>query len=149
LDAETGNYLLTEDSPCIDTGIAYFEYESEVLVDLSEGEYWGIAPDMGAHEYGLVNTDEVIIQNSKLNIQNYPNPFNPETNIVFDISTGSNVLLEIYNVKGQKVTTLVNGPFEAGSHKVTWNAKDQSSGIYLLRFNTTEKSETKKLILLK
>ena len=104
---------------------------------------------MGAHEYGLVNTDEVIIQNSKLNIQNYPNPFNPETNIVFDISTGSNVLLEIYNVKGQKVTTLVNGPFEAGSHKVTWNAKDQSSGIYLLRFNTTEKSETKKLILLK
>ena len=104
---------------------------------------------MGAYEYGLVNNDEVIIQNSKLNIQNYPNPFNPETNIVFELSFGSNVLIEIYNIKGQKVTTLVNSPFEAGSHKVTWNATDQSSGVYLLRFNTAETSETKKLILLK
>jgi len=149
VDAANGNYLLTEDSPCVDTGIAYFEYEGEVLVDLSADEYWGIAPDMGAYEYGLVNTDEVIIQNSKLNIQNYPNPFNPETNIVFDMSNDSNVLIEIYNIKGQKVTTLVNGTFKAGSHKVTWNARDQSSGIYLLRFNTAEKSEMKKLILLK
>jgi len=57
--------------------------------------------------------------------------------------------LEIYNIKGQKVTTLINDLFEAGSHKVTWNATDQSSGIYLLRFNTDGKSETKKLILLK
>jgi len=149
VDAEIGDYHLTEVSPCIDTGIAYFEYEGEVLVDLSEEEYWGIAPDMGAYEYGLVNTDEVIIQNSKLNIQNYPNPFNPETNIVFELSFGSNVLIEIYNIKGQKVTTLVNDPYKAGSHKVTWNAVGQSSGIYLMRFNTAETSETKKLILLK
>jgi len=148
-DAWLGDYYLSEDSPCIDTGIAYFEYEGDVLIDLSEDEYWGIAPDMGAFEYGLVNTDEVIIQNSKLNIQNYPNPFNPETNIVFELSIGSNVLIEIYNIKGQKVTTLVNEPFEAGSHKVTWNATDQSSGIYLLRFITAERSEMEKLILLK
>jgi len=46
-----GNYHLTEYSFCIDNGIAYFEYEGEVLVDLSEDEYWGIAPDMGAYEY--------------------------------------------------------------------------------------------------
>ena len=149
VDAEMGDYHLTEYSPCIDIGIAYFEFEGEVLVDLSEDEYFGIAPDMGAYEYGLVNTDEFIIQNSKLNIQNYPNPFNPETNIVFELSFGSNVLIEIYNIKGQKVTTLVNGPFEAGSHKITWNAVGQSSGVYLLRFNTTETSEMKKLILLK
>jgi len=97
-DAWLGDYYLSEDSPCIDAGIAYFEYEGEVLVDLSEDEYWGIAPDMGAFEYGLVNTDEFIIQNSKLNIQNYPNPFNPETNIVFELSFGSNVLIEIYNI---------------------------------------------------
>jgi len=50
VDAEMGNYHLIEDSPCIDTGIAYFEYEGEVLVDLSEDEYIGIAPDMGAYE---------------------------------------------------------------------------------------------------
>jgi len=155
VDALVGNYHLTEDSPCIDTGIAYFEYDGDVLVDLSEDEYWGIAPDMGAYEYGMVATDEFIIESTQTDknveskIRNYPNPFNPETNIVFDISFGSNVLIEIYNIKGQKVTTLVNGPFEAGSHKVTWNAVGQSSGIYLLRFNTAETSEMKKLILLK
>jgi hypothetical protein len=149
VNAEVGNYLLTVDSPCIDTGVSYFEYEGEILVDLSEDEYYGIAPDIGAFEYRIVNTDELKIENVELKINTYPNPFNPETNILFELSSGSNVLLEIYNVKGQKVTTLVNGPFEAGSHKVTWNATDQSSGIYLLRFNTAETSETKKLILLK
>jgi hypothetical protein len=143
------NYLLTQVSPCIDNGIAYLEYDDEVLIDLSDNEYWGNRPDMGAYEYGLVATDEFEIENVKCNISNYPNPFNPETNILFKLAAGSNVLLEIYNVKGQKVTTLVNEPFEAGSHKITWNATDQSSGIYLLRFNTTETSETKKLILLK
>jgi len=149
MDALVGNYHLTEDSPCIDTGTSYFEYEGEILVDLSEDEYYGIAPDMGAYEYGLVSAVECKIENVKCKIKNYPNPFNPETNIVFEMSAGSNVLMEIYNIKGQKVTTLINGPFEAGSHKVTWNATDQSSGIYLLRFNTAETSEMKKLILLK
>ncbi|MCF7913096.1 MAG: T9SS type A sorting domain-containing protein, partial [Candidatus Cloacimonetes bacterium] len=130
-------------------GTSYFEYEYEVLVDLSEDEYYGIAPDMGAYEYGFVSTDELKIENVKCKISNYPNPFNPETNIVFELPFGSNVLIEIYNIRGQKVTTLVNSPFKAGSHKVTWNAIGQSSGIYLLRFNTAETSETKKLILLK
>jgi len=149
VNAEMGNYLLTEDSPCIDAGIAFFEYEGEVLIDLSVVEYYGIAPDMGAYEYDSVEEDDHIIQNSKLKIQNFPNPFNPETNILFELSADSNVLLEIYNIKGQKVTTLVNDHFKAGSHTVIWNAAGQSSGIYLLRFITAEKSELKKLILLK
>jgi len=149
VDAELGDYHLTENSPCIDTGIAYFEYEGYVLVDLSEDEYWGIAPDMGAYEYGLVNTEEFKIENVKCKINAYPNPFNPETNIVFEMSADSNVLIEIYNIKGQKVTTLVNDHYKAGSHKITWNAVGQSSGVYLLRFNTAETSEMKKLILLK
>jgi hypothetical protein len=149
VDAEMGDYHLTEDSPCIDAGTNYFEYEGAVLVDLSEDEYYGAAPDMGAFEYGLVNTDELKIENVKCKIINYPNPFNPETNIVFELASGSNVLIEIYNIKGQKVTTLINETFETGSHKVIWNAVGQSSGIYLLRFITAETSEMKKLILLK
>jgi predicted outer membrane repeat protein len=149
VNGEMGDYHLTEDSPCVDAGVAFFEYEGEVLVDLSEDEYFGIAPDMGAYEYGIVNTSKLKIENVKLKINTFPNPFNPETNILFELSACSNVLLEIYNIKGQKVTTLINDTFEAGSHKVTWNAADQSSGIYLLRFITAEKREMKKLILLK
>ncbi|MCF7918423.1 MAG: T9SS type A sorting domain-containing protein [Candidatus Cloacimonetes bacterium] len=149
VDALVGDYHLTEGSPCIDAGTNYFEYEGIVLVDLSEDEYYGIAPDMGAYEYRNVNTEELKIENVKLKINTYPNPFNPETNISFELFEAGNVLLEIYNIKGQKVTTLVNEPYLAGSHKVTWNAFDQSSGIYLLRFNTADKSEMKKLMLLK
>jgi len=148
-DALMGDFHLTESSPCIDAGIGYFEYEGEILVDLSEDEYFGVAPDMGAFESPFTSIVTDKIEPIKECISIYPNPFNPETNILFELSAGSNVLLEIYNIKGQKVTTLVNEPFEAGSHKVTWNATDQSSGIYLLRFNTAEKSEMKKLILLK
>jgi predicted outer membrane repeat protein len=149
VDAEIGNYNLTEDSPCIDTGTSYFEYEGELLVDISEDEYYGAAPDMGAYESPFTSFHNDEIEPVKDCMTIYPNPFNPETNILFELSAGSNVLLEIYNIKGQKVTTLINEPFEAGSHKVIWNAENYSSGIYLLRFDSAERSEIKKLILLK
>jgi len=148
-DAEMGNYHLTEDSPCIDTGTSYFEYEGEVLVDLSLDEYLGFAPDMGAYEYGMVATDEFEIENVKCKINNYPNPFNPETNIVFELSFGSNVLIEIYNIKGQKVTTLVNNRYKSGRHQLTWNAENRSSGIYLMNMKANGVTRHKKLILLK
>ncbi|MCF7911341.1 MAG: right-handed parallel beta-helix repeat-containing protein [Candidatus Cloacimonetes bacterium] len=149
VDAELGNYNLTEDSPCIDAGTSYFEYGGEVLVDLSDDEYYGSAPDMGAYESPYTSNEVDDLEPMKDCLTIYPNPFNPETNILFELSVGSNALLEIYNIKGQKVITLVNEPFEAGSHQVTWNAENYGSGIYLLKFITAENSETKKLILLK
>jgi predicted outer membrane repeat protein len=149
VDALVGDYHLSEGSPCIDTGTSYFEYEGEVLVDLSEDEYYGSAPDMGAYEspFTAIHNDEIESVDEYVTI--YPNPFNPETSILFELFEAGNVLLEIYNIKGQKVTTLVNEPYSAGSHKITWNAADQSSGVYLLRFITAENNGTKKLILLK
>jgi predicted outer membrane repeat protein len=150
LEAEIRDYHLTVGSPCIDAGIAYYEYEGEVLVDISEDQYFCNAPDMGAYESPYIsfhNNNE--IEPVKDNVTIYPNPFNPETNILFELATGSNVLIEIFNIKGQKVTTLVNEHLNTGSHKVTWNAENYGSGIYLLRFNNTKKSEIKKLILLK
>ncbi len=149
VNAEMGHFWLAANSPCIDAGIAYYEYEGEVLIDLEENEYYGIAPDMGGYEYGLVVNEMDEIEPTKNGVTIYPNPFNPETNILFALSADSNVLLEIYNIKGQKVTNLVNGFYEAGSHQVTWKAENLGSGIYLLRFNTNEQSEMKKLILLK
>jgi len=53
-----------------------------------------------------------------------------------------------YNQKGQKITTLVNGYYEAGSYISKWNASAQSSGIYLLRYKADNIDETKKIILL-
>jgi len=73
--------------------------------------------------------------------QNYPNPFNANTEISFDLESSGNVSLEIYNIAGQKITTLVNGVHKAGSHNVTWN------GTSDLKVN--DNSQTKKMVLLK
>ena len=62
---------------------------------------------------------------------------------------GCDVKLEVFNVLGQKVATLVEGRFDAGEHRVTWDATEQSSGVYLYRLTAGEMVETKKMMLLK
>ncbi|MCF7919816.1 MAG: T9SS type A sorting domain-containing protein [Candidatus Cloacimonetes bacterium] len=79
----------------------------------------------------------------------FPNPFNPTININYALAEGENVLLEIYNLKGQKVKTLVDQDMEAGMHLVIWNAEKQSSGIYLLQFKSLSNRELRKIMLLK
>ncbi len=85
---------------------------------------------------------------------NYPNPFNPETNIAFSMKEAGAVTLEVYNVKGQLVRTLINDVKAAGNHTVVWNGKDNngrsvSSGIYYYKMNTGKYSSTKKMIMMK
>jgi len=85
---------------------------------------------------------------------NFPNPFNPSTKIQFDLAKSGKTKLEIYNVKGQLVKTLINGKVEAGSHSLDWNGKDNngnvaSSGVYFYRLTTKEKTLTNKMLMLK
>ena len=82
--------------------------------------------------------------------QNYPNPFNPKTIISYQIPVNSQVKLSIYNLLGQKLTTLVNKKQTPGKYKVEWDAGDFSTGIYLYRIETDKEfTQTKKLILLR
>ncbi|MCK4652932.1 MAG: T9SS type A sorting domain-containing protein, partial [Candidatus Cloacimonetes bacterium] len=87
--------------------------------------------------------------------QNYPNPFNPETTIKFTTkNTEKNTKLTIYNIKGQKVKTLLNEKLDAGTHQVVWNGKDENgksvtSGIYFYKLKAGNYISTKKMILLK
>ncbi len=86
--------------------------------------------------------------------QNYPNPFNPITNISFYLPKPSQVSLDIYNIKGQKVKNLVDNRLEAGRHTLVWNGKDNrnkrvASGIYLYKITSDRYSSTKKMILMK
>jgi hypothetical protein len=80
---------------------------------------------------------------------NYPNPFNPETNIIFELPKAERVVVEIYNLNGEKVATLVDGNFGAGTHELSWNAAAESSGLYFCRFQAGQHSQTLKLILVK
>jgi len=81
--------------------------------------------------------------------QNYPNPFNPSTMIEFQIPNSNFVNLEIYNLLGQKVVTLVHEKLGAGLHTAYWNAAGFASGVYLYRLQVGNYSETKKLILMR
>jgi len=88
-------------------------------------------------------------------ISNYPNPFNPETTIQFNLITDSDIQIEIFNIKGQKINSIVNEQFLKGKHAIIWNGDDDSgksvsSGIYYYRLNVNGKTEAvKKCLLLK
>jgi hypothetical protein len=81
--------------------------------------------------------------------QNSPNPFNPTTEIRFTLPSSMNVRLDVYNIVGQRVSTLVDGHFDAGDHYVTWDASGRASGIYFYRLTTSDFTVTRKMLLLK
>ena len=85
---------------------------------------------------------------------NYPNPFNPETTIRYSVKETVPVTIEIYNLKGQLVRTLVNEVKTAGNYSVIWNGRDShnqpvSSGVYFYKMNAGKYSSTKKMIMMK
>ena len=143
-DASNLDFHLTETSPCINAG-----------TDIGL-EYFGEAPDMGCYEWEEVGSgNEQIIENHR-EIKNYPNPFNPSTTISFSVTQNSDfVNLSIYNVKGQKIKSIIHNELNKGKHSVVWNGDDEnekpvSSGIYLYKLNVNGKTEAiKKCLLLK
>lgn len=81
--------------------------------------------------------------------QNYPNPFNPSTEIKYSIPVSGFVSLELYNILGQKVTTLINQQLTEGNYSVRFNASNLSSGIYFYTLRAGDFFKTMKMILLK
>jgi len=81
--------------------------------------------------------------------QNYPNPFNPTTNISYSLPNRTNVIIKVFNLVGQEITTLVNGVMDAGEHSVNFNAGNLSSGVYLYTFTANNKTSTRKMTLVK
>lgn len=82
--------------------------------------------------------------------QNYPNPFNPSTNIAYDLPQKADVRLEVFNIIGSKVATLVQKQKPAGSHTARFDASTLASGMYLYRLTANGNLiATKKMILIK
>lgn len=82
--------------------------------------------------------------------QNYPNPFNPTTNISFTLANSSNVTLEVFNMLGQKVATLLKGDkMTAGQHTQAFDASSLASGMYLYRLSTPSFVQSRKMMLIK
>jgi len=158
-------YQLTLESPCIDAGTpdttGLFIPPWDLLYNhrVWDGDNNGTAIiDMGCYEFGAEQYVEAEnIQYSVFNIQlsNYPNPFNPSTTITFNVPESGDVKLEIFNIKGQNVKTLIDCYSAPGKYEVIWNGNDSNnksvaSGIYFYKLNANGKTEAvKKCLLLK
>ncbi len=154
LQPAAGSYRLTPASPCIDAGVAYFEWNGEVVVDLAPEQYSGSAPDMGACEFTqeLTSVQDAVPLASLLLQQNHPNPFNPSTIIRFALPRSQLVQLGVYAVDGRHVTTLLDRECRAGWHTTTWDGSDDrgraaSAGVYLYRLQAAGGVQTKKMTL--
>jgi len=113
-----------------------------------------IAANVGAIQYGkfLNIENNNYSPNLFLLHQNYPNPFNPETTIQFELPQNTHVRLEIYNLLGQRVTTLLDKHKPAGHHTLKWDGKDQmgndvASGIYFYKLVAGDFCQIKKMVL--
>jgi hypothetical protein len=156
-DTGTHPFMLQDLSPCVNAGIPDITGLNLPEFDLAGNpRLYGGRIDMGTYENQNIIVDAhdgLIPLVTKLN-QNYPNPFNPETTINFQLPENSNVQLAVYNLKGQKVKTLVNGTLNPGNHSVIWYGKDNngksvSSGIYFYKLKTANFEKTKKMIFMK
>lgn len=96
-----------------------------------------------------VNENESSMPNEfKLN-QNYPNPFNPSTTISFSIARKDFVNISIYNIKGEKVSELMNSELESGRYEINFKADGLSSGIYFYKLTSSSMTDIKKMTVLK
>jgi hypothetical protein len=154
-------YALQSGSPCIDAGTLDLPDGIELPeFDLAGNpRIYGSTVDMGAYEWQGTGTEEVTTYFPlSTHITNYPNPFNPSTTISFSIGQNEQnqqVELSIFNIKGQKVKTLINAVVSATEVSCTWNGKDEagkrvSSGQYTARLTINgEEKAVRKIMLVK
>ncbi len=147
--------------------ISIFNIEDTTYIDydLNNGEYeYFVTAVYDGGESAPTNTEIVIIDVDKVEeislpefthlSGNFPNPFNPRTTISYALKENSNVILEILNIRGQKVRTLLDKNIIAGFHNIIWNGKDDnnrhvSSGIYFYRLRTDDYDKVRKMIFLR
>ena len=79
----------------------------------------------------------------------YPNPFNPIVNFDIVLSNAQNININIYDVRGEKIDNIFSGLLNQGTHAFNWKAINQSTGVYIIKCETTNLSSTKKVFLIK
>ena len=114
-----------------------------VFIHSTEGELLYASLDLTNSEQENTIPEAVVLY------QNYPNPFNPSTSISFDINKAQRVRLDVYNLLGQKVATLVNGTLEAGHHNYSFKANNLASGVYIYQLMTESQTFIHKMTLVK
>jgi hypothetical protein len=137
-------------SPCIDAG-------DPAIIDSLLDCSWGLGEvrsDMGAYGGGdtvIVGMDdkEIPTPDKFMLFQNYPNPFNATTVIRYSLPEPADVVIDIFDILGRRVETIIDERQKAGYHHVVWNCNRRSAGIYLYRIQAGDYGQTRKMVLLK
>lgn len=157
-DLSTGSYALSLNSVTYPIKIKIENFEEDYTFRLSDGLDGKIYEDIikngeekliTANQLTQLYLQKIVIPKQFELSQNYPNPFNPSTVIRFGLPENSKVLLEVYNILGEHVTTLINGELKAGYHTINFDARNLTSGIYFYRIKTSNWNDVKKMILVK
>ena len=152
-DVTSRDYHLVAGAPAIDAGddiaVVTIDFDGNPRIS---GQY-----DIGAFEYqqitDLFTSEDAVISRYILH-QNYPNPFNPATTISFTLDRPATVRLDIFNLLGQRVNTLVNSTLSAGYYQFRWDGRDRqgrelSGGVYFYRLRANGFSHTRRMVLAK
>jgi len=144
---DRGIYKLIVSNSAADNDETY-EYPSLITVN---GNVTNLVVDVPA---AVADGDVTIIPTVTTLRGNYPNPFNPTTTIAFDLARDGAVVIDVYNIKGQRVKSLVNDVRGAGRYNVVWNGDDSSgksvgSGVYFYRMTADGYTKTQKMVLMK
>ena len=162
------NYILNNNSACIDKGDSSFIYNDPVdpqhtdfakypakgTVRNDMGAYGGPGSEMLSTSFIGIRRNTNQVPNGFRLFQNYPNPFNPTTeirfNVPFDVSREtSNVKIIVFDITGKTISALVDEQLLPGFYEMAWNGSNFTSGVYFYELQINSISETKKMILLK
>ena len=145
-----------------DISFKIYDSETEAIYDCYETIFFednatiGSPTDLFELTCGETAIEDILPTNEKIMLANYPNPFNPSTTISFSLNTENTEDTEIiiYNIKGQKVKTLIDDQYSKGAHSVIWDGRDEnnqsvSSGLYFYKLSSGKEVQVKKMLLLK
>ncbi len=141
-DPDEGDYHLTEDSPCIDTG----DPDSPEDPD-------GTRADMGAYYFHqemerVEYIDETLPTRFRI-VSIHPNPFNSSTTVSYSLPQSQQLTVNLYDMSGRLIETLYDDFQARGHHSVVWDSREFGSGIYLVRVQTDKETEVAKLVAIK
>jgi hypothetical protein len=156
-----GNGNLRQDNPNVHFGIGLNSVVDSVVIRWPLGTHQ-VLSGLAINTYHKIkepdatkvvdwSTKNPVLQTCHLD-QNFPNPFNPSTCLAFHMSKQGHIRLDVYDVTGKKLMTLVDGCQARGDHRITWNGKDSqgrklAAGIYFLTLTAADVTETRKMVL--
>lgn len=144
-------YSLSESSPAIDAGTAFFVWDGDTIINLSSDDYMGAAPDIGAYESDVeMRTVQQNDLPKTVSIHStFPNPFNASITVQYTLPYDDNVKINLFDIQGRLIKKILNARINAGEHSLMLNNFNLPSGTYFMRIETKHNFDTKKIVYLK